>query len=85
MKTISSLPGTVFRIKGVVDLSDPCQTVLFQYVGGRSDLSAFADSHVHDRFLTFIGKTECSNTSDDAEQLMQKIRFDLSNCLTPLH
>ncbi len=66
-KAVKALPASVFRAKGIVDLAAPPQTLLFQYVGGRFDISEFADTRVQDRFLTFIGKTKDLNTLDAVE------------------
>jgi G3E family GTPase len=64
LAAVDSLPTSVFRMKGLLDLSDPPQTVLFQYVAGRYDLSIFQNPVVKERFLTVIGK------GDDAKALL---------------
>jgi G3E family GTPase len=56
--TVAAIPPTVFRAKGVVDLDQPRQTVIFQYVAGRCELSRCHNPGVTDRFLTFIGQAE---------------------------
>ena len=53
---IRSMPPTVFRIKGVVDLADDGNPMLFQYVRGRFEFSEFNKPNVQDRFLIFIGQ-----------------------------
>jgi G3E family GTPase len=55
-ETVASLPPSVFRAKGIVAFSDSPQIMLFQYVGGRWEISAFSGSEVHDRFITVIGR-----------------------------
>jgi G3E family GTPase len=55
-RRIESIPPAIFRAKGIVDLVDPRLTVLFQYVGGRWELSEFLQPGVRDRFLVFIGQ-----------------------------
>ncbi len=49
------IPPTIIRIKGVIDFVDNPAPIVFQYVGGRYDLSAFDNSRVKERFLVFIG------------------------------
>jgi len=71
LKAVASLPSAIFRVKGIIELSDPRQTVLFQYVAGRYELSPFPDTKVRDRFLTFIGKTEDPNTFEAVEELIR--------------
>ena len=56
LRAVEGLPPSVLRAKGIVDLCDPDQTVLFQYVAGRYDLSEFNNPRVTDRFLVFIGQ-----------------------------
>lgn len=53
---IRSLPPTIFRIKGVVDIVDTRKPLLFQFVGGRFEFSEFHNLNLPDRFLIFIGK-----------------------------
>jgi G3E family GTPase len=55
---VELIPSAVFRAKGIVDLTDPCQTVLFQYVAGRYELSEFHSPGAGDRFLVFIGQAK---------------------------
>ena len=50
------MPPAVFRIKGVVDLTDTGKAMLFQYVRGRFEFSEFNNPNVQDRFLIFIGQ-----------------------------
>ena len=56
LETIESLPPNVFRIKGVADFNDTNKPLLFQYVGGRFELSEFNNPNLTDRFLIFIGQ-----------------------------
>ncbi|MGA8179705.1 MAG: GTP-binding protein [Desulfobacterales bacterium] len=53
---IRSMPPAIFRIKGVVDLADAGNPMLFQYVRGRFEFSEFNNPNVQDRFLIFIGQ-----------------------------
>ena len=55
MQAIQSLPSSVFRAKGLVDFEGFDETMLFQYVCGRFELSVFPKPSVRERFLTFIG------------------------------
>ncbi len=56
LDTIKSLPHNIFRIKGVVDLEDFKQPMLFQYVGGRFEFSQFKNPKMEDRFVILIGQ-----------------------------
>jgi len=56
MQVAGSLPSSVFRAKGLLDFADSDETMLFQYVCGRFELSVFPKQGVRDRFLTFIGR-----------------------------
>ena len=56
LKAVAKLPPSIFRAKGVIQFSNDPQPVLFQYVAGRHELSAFPQSTIEDRFLTLIGK-----------------------------
>jgi G3E family GTPase len=58
LKAVACLPSSIFRVKGIIELSDPRQTLLFQYVAGRYELSEFPNPGLPDRFLVFIGRTE---------------------------
>jgi G3E family GTPase len=60
MQAVGSLPSSVFRAKGLLDFADSDETMLFQYVCGRFELSVFPKQGVRDRFLTFIGKGNAS-------------------------
>ncbi|HVO83294.1 MAG TPA: GTP-binding protein [Syntrophobacteria bacterium] len=71
LKAVGSLPSSILRVKGIIELSDPREIVLFQYVAGRYDISAFADNRVRDRFLTFVGKTDEPNTFEAVEELIR--------------
>jgi len=55
MRFVGSLPSSVFRAKGLIEFADTEETMLFQYVCGRFELSVFPNPKVRDRFLTFIG------------------------------
>ena len=56
LEAIESLPLNVFRIKGVADFNDTNKPLLFQYVGGRFELSEFNNPNLTERFLIFIGQ-----------------------------
>ncbi len=56
LRGVASLPETVFRVKGLIDFTDSDETMLFQYVCGRFELSVFPNRGVDGRFLTFIGR-----------------------------
>jgi G3E family GTPase len=58
LRVVESLPETVFRAKGLVDFADPGETMLFQYVCGRYELSGFPARGTGERFLTLIGRDE---------------------------
>jgi G3E family GTPase len=58
LKAVTCLPSSVFRVKGIIELSDPRQILLFQYVAGRYELSEFSNPGPPDRFLVFIGRAE---------------------------
>jgi G3E family GTPase len=58
LKAVACLPSSIFRVKGIIELSDPRQTLLFQYVAGHYELSEFPNPGTPDRFLVFIGRTE---------------------------
>jgi G3E family GTPase len=51
-----SMPHTVFRVKGIVDLENSEMPKLVQYVGGRYEFSEFTNPNVSERFLIFIGQ-----------------------------
>lgn len=53
---IKSIPPSIFRIKGVIDLVDTGKPMLFQYVRGRFEFSEFNNPKVKERFLIFIGQ-----------------------------
>jgi G3E family GTPase len=55
MQAVGSMPASVFRAKGLIDFADGGETMLFQYVCGRFELSVFPKHGVRERFLTFIG------------------------------
>jgi G3E family GTPase len=56
MQAVAVLPRSIFRLKGLIDFADSSETMLFQYVAGRFELSVFPHPSVPDRFLTVIGK-----------------------------
>jgi G3E family GTPase len=56
LEAVARLPPSIFRAKGIVEFSDSPQAMLFQYVGGRYELSAFPEASDKTRFLTLIGK-----------------------------
>lgn len=71
IKAITSLPSSIFRVKGLIELSAPRQTALLQYVAGRWDITPFPDPQAEDRFLTFIGKTEGPDPLEAVEALLR--------------
>ncbi len=71
MRAIESLPRSIFRAKGIIEMADPSQTMLFQYVAGRYELSAWPHATTRDRFLTLIGKSDDAGDFYRAEQLLQ--------------
>ena len=75
MRAVESLPRTIFRAKGIIEMADPPQTMLFQYVAGRCELSALPDARTRDRFLTLIGKTDDTGGFDRAERLIRAAEF----------
>lgn len=54
IKIIESMPPSVFRLKGIVNLGAG-QAVLVQYVCGHYDISNFQNPNVSDRFIVIIG------------------------------
>ena len=71
IEVVGRFPASIFRIKGIVDVSDPPQAMLFQYVAGRYELSGFSDARVPDRFLTVIGNTADLETFQRVENLLR--------------
>ncbi len=71
LKAVNALPASIFRAKGIVDLFDPPQTVLFQYVAGRYVLSPLPNSRVPERFLTIIGQIDAPETVQRVEALLR--------------
>ncbi len=70
LRAAESLPRSIFRAKGIVEIAEPPETMLFQYVAGRYELSAFPQTPTPDRFLTLIGKSD-DDGFDRAEQLLR--------------
>jgi len=56
LESVDRLPASVFRAKGVIEFTDSPQALLFQYVGGRYEISLFPEQADPERFLTLIGK-----------------------------
>jgi G3E family GTPase len=56
LETVDRLPASVFRAKGIIEFTDSPQALLFQYVGGRYEISLFPEQTEPERFLTLIGK-----------------------------
>ncbi|MDY6951250.1 MAG: GTP-binding protein [Thermodesulfobacteriota bacterium] len=56
IKAVEAMPPQVFRSKGVVDFTDGDTPLLFQYVGGRFELSEFSHPNMSERFLVLIGQ-----------------------------
>lgn len=73
LEAAGRLPASIFRIKGIIDLCDPRQTVLFQYVSGRYELTVFPPSQVPDRFLTVIGDARDPETLRRVEDLLRSM------------
>jgi G3E family GTPase len=71
LKAVESIPPSIFRIKGIIELSDSPLTMLFQYVAGRYELSAFPHVRTPDRFLTLVGKVEDTGVFVQAEKLIR--------------
>jgi G3E family GTPase len=71
LEGIDSVPASIFRIKGIIDMSDPPQTMLFQYVAGRYELSTFINARAPDRFLTVIGRAADPETLNRVEELLR--------------
>lgn len=61
VQALETLPSSVFRLKGIVDLGSG-QAVLVQYVCGHYDVSNFLNPNVSDRFLIIIGNNLGSTT-----------------------
>lgn len=68
-QAVGSLPSSVFRAKGLLDFEDSDETMLFQYVCGRFELSVFPKQGIRDRFLTFIGRGNEPSIKDLLESL----------------
>ncbi|SFJ01250.1 GTPase, G3E family [Desulfomicrobium apsheronum] len=56
LATVDRLPSSIFRAKGVIEFADSPQALLFQYVGGRYEISIFPEQSDTDRFVTLIGQ-----------------------------
>ncbi|PKN41528.1 MAG: hypothetical protein CVU60_10955 [Deltaproteobacteria bacterium HGW-Deltaproteobacteria-18] len=56
LETVDRLPASIFRAKGVIEFADSPQALLFQYVGGRYEISIFPEQSDPDRFVTLIGQ-----------------------------
>jgi G3E family GTPase len=54
IKIVESMPPSVFRLKGIVNLGAG-QAVLVQYVCGHYDISNFQNPNVTERFIVIIG------------------------------
>ena len=68
LKTVESIPRSIFRAKGIIEIADPPLTMLFQYVAGRYELSALPHARTRDRFLTLIGRADDTGGFDRAEK-----------------
>lgn len=66
LKTVTAFPSGIFRAKGVVDFADTPKPLLFQYVGGRYELSEFNNPKISDRFLIIIGQNLKKETIEPA-------------------
>jgi G3E family GTPase len=71
VKAAESLPRSIFRAKGIIDIAEPPLTMLFQYVAGRYELSALPRTQTSDRFLILIGKSDDAVGFDRAERLLR--------------
>ncbi|WFS63080.1 GTP-binding protein [Pseudodesulfovibrio thermohalotolerans] len=56
MEALDRLPDAVFRLKGIVHLSNEPQPAVVQYVCGRHELSPLGDDFDQDGFLVAIGR-----------------------------
>jgi G3E family GTPase len=74
MQALTTLPASVLRAKGIVDLTDPDQTVLLHYVSGRYDLSEYDNPAVTERFVVFIGQ------DTEAEEAFRTLAAWLAFC-----
>jgi G3E family GTPase len=71
LKAVASMPPSIFRVKGLIECSAPRQSLLFQYVAGRWELSPFADPKVRERFLTIIGRNDDTKPFAVVEDLIR--------------
>jgi G3E family GTPase len=71
LRAVESLPRSIFRAKGIIEIAEPRQTMLFQYVAGRYELAALPQIPTSDRFVTLIGKSDDAGGFDRAEQLLR--------------
>lgn len=55
LKAVAQLPPSIFRVKGVLTFTDSLEPSLFQFVGGRFEISPFPGKDPGERFLTVIG------------------------------
>lgn len=53
---LATLPGGIFRIKGIVRFNDNDRPLLLQYVAGRYELSEYGNAGFDESFLIVIGK-----------------------------
>jgi len=70
LETVERLPASVFRAKGIIEFTDSPQALLFQYVGGRYEISLFPEQSDPERFLTLIGKGGDPRSAADAIQAL---------------
>jgi len=70
LETVDRLPASVFRAKGIIEFTDSPQALLFQYVGGRYEISLFPEQSEQERFLTLIGKGGDPRSAADAIQAL---------------
>lgn len=81
LEAVAALPPSVFRVKGLVEFTGSDQPMLFQYVAGRYELSAFPRTGVMERFLTVIGQ---GGDPVDAASLLGVATRGLEGCRSDL-
>jgi G3E family GTPase len=73
INAIKAIPRSIFRIKGVVEFTDADKPLLFQYVGGRFELSEFNNPKMPERFLILIGQ---NIGKDSIASIFEETPFD---------
>jgi G3E family GTPase len=70
LQVVAQLTPSIFRVKGVLAFSDSPEPELFQFVGGRFELSPFPGKDPGERFLTVIGHGQRSTETVAALERM---------------